>query len=563
MKRAVASAVAALLAFAAAQTAQAATWYWTGGGGDLNWFTAANWNSAADGNGDAAGTLASGDSFVFGSLVADDTSIVYNPSSSSFAIGSITFAAGCPRITVNGDKVNGDKIASVGSIANNSSYQAVFNNAVNFSGKLDITQSGATVKFAGGATGTQLARALDIHGKYTSTISSTAFTEYEGTKVCSDGKYYLPNATFHKHNADFHMQNGGYAEVKKALIKQHNYGKKLLGTFAEGAVFKITEDFEVNGNGKSSYITHYFCDSGNGTLVAERIRTIQGGCLVPARYNIIGSGGIIRGRYGYVRPFNKGTHEFGSYANWTMAYDSAGSNTGTEFFVIYKESSTTTTALIFNTTDYYDGVTRRTITSEAPIGAENASSAAAMSMTVKGAGRFVFANTAPMANIFSGGLTVQDSATVEVKKNSCPGKGKVSLNGTSTLELRSGASVVGALTLGGSRRVILPEAGTATISGKASFWNDAGICFHVGETGNAKLSFGTTPEFQKNITISFTEDSEPSFGCSYTLTQGAGLTALETDTTSFKLADGVRGKLSVENGELVYTVPRYFCITVR
>lgn len=35
------------------------------------------------------------------------------------------------------------------------------------------------------------------------------------------------------------------------------------------------------------------------------------------------------------------------------------------------------------------------------------------------------------------------------------------------------------------------------------------------------------------------------------------------NTTSFKLADGVRGKLSVENGELVYTVPRYFSITVR
>jgi len=524
----------------------------------LNWFTAANWNSAEEGTGDDAETLASGDSFVFGSLVANNTSIVYNPSSSSFAIGSITFAAGCSKITVNGDG-----IASVGSIANNSSYQAVFNNAVKFSGKLDITQSSATVKFAGGATGTQLARALDIHGKYTSTISSTAFVEVGGTKVCSDGKYYLPNATFHKHNADFHMLNGGYAEVKKALIKQNDAGKKLLGTFTEGAVFKITDDFEVNANNLSGYRTHYFCNSGNGTLIAKKIRTIGGGCLVPARYNIIGSGGILRGRYGYVRPFNSGTHEFGSYGDWTMAYDSAGSNTGTEYFIIYKESSTTATSLIFNTTDYYDGTIARKITDEAPIGAANADSAAAMSMTVKGAGRFVFANTSNAANIFSGGLTVQDSATVEVKKNSCPGKGKVALNGKSTLELRSGASVAGALTLGASRRVVLPEVGTATISGKASFWNDAGICFHIGESGNAKLAFGTTPEFQKNITISLTDDSKPSLGRSYTLTQGAGLTALSTDTTSFKLADGVRGKLSVENGELVYTLPRYFCITVR
>jgi hypothetical protein len=53
---------------------------------------------------------------------------------------------------------------------------------------------------------------------------------------------------------------------------------------------------------------------------------------------------------------------------------------------------------------------------------------------------------------------------------------------------------------------------------------------------------------------------------SYTLTQGAGLndTMLDSTTESyFKLAAGTPGTLSIVDGELVYTAPRYFYITVR
>ena len=109
----------------------------------------------------------------------------------------------------------------------------------------------------------------------------------------------------------------------------------------------------------------------------------------------------------------------------------------------------------------------------------------------------------------------------------------------------------------------LPEDGTATIGGNISFWSNSNAKFHVGKSGNAKLAISGTVTAQKNITIYLTEDSDPAVGQSYTLTQGAGLTALETDETSIKLADGVRGELSVVGGELVYTPPTYFCIKVR
>lgn len=64
--------ILAALALCAGLSANATTWYWMGGDGDLNWFTAANWNSAADGTGDAPtveAPIAASDSFVFDAVM--------------------------------------------------------------------------------------------------------------------------------------------------------------------------------------------------------------------------------------------------------------------------------------------------------------------------------------------------------------------------------------------------------------------------------------------------------------------------------------------------------------
>ena len=70
--------LASLFVFAAfAMSMQAATYYWTGSGGDGLWTTAANWNTAADGSGTAAGT---------GGPTSDDH--VYITSSAIISIGT-------------------------------------------------------------------------------------------------------------------------------------------------------------------------------------------------------------------------------------------------------------------------------------------------------------------------------------------------------------------------------------------------------------------------------------------------------------------------------------------
>ena len=184
-------------------------------------------------------------------------------------------------------------------------------------------------------------------------------------------------------------------------------------------------------------------------------------------------------------------------------------------------------------------------------------------MLATGTGRLVFANENNTLN-GANGLLVSNSVTIVVKNGCKPCSSKVTLRDTSTLELRNGALTAGHVYASAGTTVLLPEDGTATIGGNISFWSNSNAKFHVGKSGNAKLAISGTTTAQKNITIYLTEDSDPAVGVSYTLTEGAGLTALETDETSIKLADGVQGNLSVnDDGELVYTAPTYFLIKVK
>ena len=74
---------------------------------------------------------------------------------------------------------------------------------------------------------------------------------------------------------------------------------------------------------------------------------------------------------------------------------------------------------------------------------------------MKGKGKFVFANTSN-GNIFSGGLIVQDSATVEVKPNAKPGKGAITLGAGTKL-------VLNATTLSNTLNLPTGEGDVATI----------------------------------------------------------------------------------------------------
>ena len=400
---------------------------WTGAANDGNLSNAANWNGEVPTSGNAVIFCATNSTLTKGDV---------------FAPQSITFLGGSAAVTINGE------FSGITQIANNSSSKVEFKGSVAFQGDVDVVQNSGVVKFTGGVTGEKLAHKTDIHGTYT--FSQTEdLTEIANTTVKSDGVYNLPNATFFKHNGDFHVEAGGKAVVMNAKISS-DYGCKLLGVL--DGVFVVTKQFMVTGNN-----THYMCNSGAGTFIVNELRPIQNGKIVPGAKTIMGPDGIIRGA-GYVRVQNNGSHEFGSYADWTMYYNAKGENTGSGKFAFYKHNSTTWSYLTFDTTDYYDRTIGRTITCEAPIGAETVASAEKFAVTVKGKGTFVFANTFN-GNIFSGGLTVQDTATVEVKANAKPGKGTITLGAGTTLALTSNSREVTPL----ANTLKLPTEGTAKL----------------------------------------------------------------------------------------------------
>ena len=412
--------------------------YWKGAANDGDLSNADNWSGGS--------VPQSGNAYIFCTTNSMLTK------GGTFAPSHITFVGGSAAATINGD------FSDIVQIANNSAGIVEFTGAVAFSGNVDVLQNSGAVKFTGGATGIKLARAMDLHGTYNFT-QANELTEIAGTVVKSDGVYKLLNGTFFKHNKDFHVEAGGKAVVKNAKIS-HNNGKTLLGKF--NGLFVVTNQFSVQGS-KSG--THYMRDTGSGTFIVNELRVGSAGVIVPAVKTIMGPGGIIRGT-GWVRVTNSGSHEFGSYADWTMCYNNKGVNTSTGMPVLYKQTSSSSWSyLTFDTTDYYDSAIGRTITCEAPIGAQDAASAKKFRVTVKGKGTFVFANTHDDKNktekIFSGGLVVQDTATVEVKAGAKPGTGEITLNAGTTLALDYSSGGNGSALL--ANKLNLPTEGAATI----------------------------------------------------------------------------------------------------
>ena len=468
-------------------------------------------------------------------IASVDAATLTNPEGSEFAATRIVFPVDTAPVTISGAAISG-----VSSIANNSTSQVELMNEVTFSGNIDVVQNTGAIKFTGGATGEELARATDIHGTYTLTVSGD-HTEIGNTVVKSDGVYLLPNARFVKTAGDFDIEANGRAVVKDAMIKDGSSEyRKLLGT--NDGTFEVSGEFLIDGDDAASAITHQIANGGSGMVVVKKLRMV-GHCAIVPHDMVIGSDGIMRDGYGYVRVWNNGSHEFGSCADWTMYQDVPGSNTATADAVIFKHSSATPSIVTFDTTDYYDGSVARTITCEAPIGAANPASAAKFGVTVKGIGKFVFANTSN-GNIFSAGLTVSNSATVAVMANAWPGKGGVTLADTSTLQVA--------------------QSGNVTIGGDLSLAENATLAFNFTDKSTAPTltlasGKGATLPQTVNVRVSASHGMRPRGG-DYTLTSGIDFTG-----KTVNLIDEPKWvqRIAVKNGNLVLTAQRGTSLFIR
>ena len=506
-------------------TAHAPGWYVGPADGDLS--VGANWTG---------GAVPSGIPAVFFCTTSASLTV---PEGVTLSPSSIVFQRYCASVSIGGDGA----FSGVSKVENNSASTMELATPVGFATNIDVVQNPGAVKFSGVATGVKLARATNIHGLYTLTVSGD-HTEIANTTVKSDGEYRLPNGCFYKHNGDFTVEGGGKAVVKSAKIDHNNNdGKRLLDNLS--GTFIVEGEFQVKGGNNRP--THYLANGGNGVLVVGGIRISNGAYFVPYTSGgikaVIGSDGIVRG-VGYIRVYNSGSMEIGSSADWTMRYEDYG-HTDTANPAIYKHNSTTTSTLTFDTSDYYDPSVGRTITCEAPIAAENANSANAFKVNVKGCGGFVFANTSD-GNIFAGGMTVQDSATVSVMPNARPGKGTVTLQGTSTLKLAQSGTVA----LGGNLSL---AAGTTL----AFNYTDNATAPVLDVTGKTVTASGTIA-----VKVSAADGVKPG-GSATVLTQGGAFAGKDVALAA-GAPDWAMGVSVNDDGNIVLFVkPKPMVIVVR
>ena len=550
MKTKIASLIAT--AFVAGIAHAATTWYWTGKGNDANWFTAANWNDTADGTGNAATELASGDSFTFGSVVLTDIEVNYNPPSDNFAVGTVTFDAGVASVTVKGDAV-----ASISAVVNKSSSDQIFGNKVYFSGNIKTIKNGTgSIKYPGGAQGTYIDTSSgwqsDFYGNFR--FTHTGEITPSGLRLKTGTFWEWPNATFYRYNGGIVVEAGATGLVANAIIKAQD--QTLIGKV--DGVFMITNNFSYTTAGTYA---KFVDQDGTGDVVVRQVSNDSGRHMVPfltqsQGRTIIGEGGV--GNGDYCRVWDVGnTYHIGSYADWDISYyvDRNASKTAGNAGIYKAGKKASTAVLMFDTTDYYDSSVGRKITSYSIISAQ--ANPQYMRVVVEGIGTFAFANTANPWDLFSGGLIASNTATVAVHAGSRPGAGNVTMTGKTTLAV--------------------PESGTATVVGNLTMLPGTKLAFNFTSTETAPvLALGgtlTLPSAGQNpVTVKVSADGGISFRSvglpeKYQLSTNGKFTGTAVTSGQVVLADDapfwVRG-IGIEDDNLyVYTRAPGLSLSVR
>ena len=247
MKKArLASLIVSAIAACTALSASATTWYWTGAGGDLNWFTAANWS---DGEGNAATDetpLASGDSFTFDAFTPSGD-VNYNPEG-DFNIATITFGAGLTGTV----KITGGKITSLGNaVNNNATYAMEFANEIQFASTINLTVPTKHILLSGGARGTLPANHNKLYGKYTLTSGWTVTANYT---IANGSHVTVPSITESRSfESKISTEANSLLEVNGNFTSDQNVsGKAAYGLGTHNGELRVFGTFKVrnrHGNG--------------------------------------------------------------------------------------------------------------------------------------------------------------------------------------------------------------------------------------------------------------------------------------------------------------------------
>ena len=545
--------LAAIIA-AIAGAANAATWYWTGDGGDLNWFTPANWNSAADGTGDAATVLASGDSFTF-DAVTPSGDVNYNPSG-DFNITTVTFGTGLTATV----KITGAKITSLGNaVNNNTSYGMEFANEVQFSSTINLTVPTKKIVMSGGATGTEPANHTWFFGKYT--LTTTTWSISQAYHLADGGRLVCNNLA----NADSSSASTGISAGEGAeFIVNGNY---TIQHDAPGASYNVVSGRNHKGllwvkgkilpTVKNSVKTFQLAPSPSNSLdwdFSGRIKA--GGIDIQLRkdkslayfnpspsspcYLALGKDGLTR--YGSsVTLYFKNDFVIRCYDDWSLAGQITGihpTNAGDPY----------NNNIVFDTSDCDDPSVGHTVTIDNRI-------SGARQVVATGCGRIVWKVTSNYSGMFTGGFVASNGVTVVLHASRAPGTGSLTMKRGTTLAVESSIT---AGAVGGNSGTVTFEPDTTLALNFTSVDTPPVLWF----TETSTLVLPASGEDPLKVKITAADGLDFDFGSEYAITSGgkfpadaveSGKVVLSEDSPAWaKLYVNASGNLAVKVADCFY-----------
>jgi autotransporter-associated beta strand protein len=274
----------ALIFLVTASFTPAATWTWTGLGGNVNWNTGSNWSP---------GTIpasASTTDLIFAGTTNTGTALVpLNQNiATPFLLNNLTFAAGAGSFYLGGGAMRFDGGNSNSITQTSSSAQSIANafDAPSSNGRVTLTLDGGgsgVVTMSGVISAGSGHRDYAIEKTGASTFSLTGTNTYAGGTTISGGTLIVNSAASLGHNSGGLIMNAGTLEVAASFSSSRAITlNSAASTFLIDPAQTYTVTSGITGTGALN-------KTGTGTMVLSGANTYSGGTIISAGTLRLGS----------------------------------------------------------------------------------------------------------------------------------------------------------------------------------------------------------------------------------------------------------------------------------